>query len=226
VTAVYIYRHRHISEGLVDRSDDPQVRIRVEVRLVVRLHGMPDFRSIDLSPDHILDQVRLVADEAVMPDGPVVRAAGRDALEAVQIELALEGGVFRLLEKQWHDCGHEFFLLVDLEGPSVGLPSHDRFAEEASLRRVGFHAVQHNVELVGKGNGDTALRDALDADAPDRFLNGRGGRRYQVEPTGCRDQARLLGRLLRLPRCVHGSHDLGMTDWFSGLGITAAFAQH
>jgi len=43
----------------------------------------------------------------------------------------------------------------------MGLPSHNRFASEISIGRFGIHVVQHNVEFVGEGLGDTAPLDGF-----------------------------------------------------------------
>lgn len=61
--------------------------------------------------------------------------------EAVQVELALEAGIFGLIEELRHNFGYKLFGFVNNEGPSMRLPTND------GLVSASFHVIEHNMEF-------------------------------------------------------------------------------
>jgi len=77
--------------------------------------------SLDLGADHEPTNVWFATDQEVVRVGSLGVPAG-DADEVVNVELALEALVLRLIEVLGHNVGLKSLLVVNLEGSSVHSP--------------------------------------------------------------------------------------------------------
>mmetsp|Transcript_8891 Transcript_8891/g.16413 ORF Transcript_8891/g.16413 Transcript_8891/m.16413 type:complete len:209 (-) Transcript_8891:504-1130(-) len=103
-----------------------QRRHAVEVRLAVGTGRHPHSGALDSHPVDPVGEERLAPKEELVVV-PAAVESGREAGEAVEIQLALEGRELRLLEVLGHDDLHELLRLVD----------DDWYNEEAEERESG-----------------------------------------------------------------------------------------
>lgn len=125
-----------------------KIRIFVEVGLLVGSGWSPNTSALDLHPDHAVGQFGMSSKEVGVVISIAVRSLG-DALEAIQVQLPLEGWVLGLSKILWHDQVDKFLLLVNDKASTMWLPRGN------VLQPIGGVALEHSVELDRKGLGDT-----------------------------------------------------------------------
>jgi len=112
----------------------------VEIRLIAWTRGLlPDLGALDLFAHDARQEELLAPDEARVVYGPLVRTVCRQPVKPVEVELSLKGRESCLVEVDRQDGSDEFFSVVNLEGPPMGLPSDDR-CPVAPLLCLQFHA--------------------------------------------------------------------------------------
>ena len=77
----------------------------------------------------------------------------RQTSEAIQIQLALEGSKFGLIEVDGHDAFHKHLWFVHHEAPAMGLPGDD------VAETVSFNLVEQFVESDREGCDDASSGD-------------------------------------------------------------------
>jgi hypothetical protein len=104
----------------------------------------------------------LAAKKEFMVIGTTIRSAG-DAVETVQVQLPLKGGILLLLEEPGKDESRKVFRFQNEEASAVWLPTND----VGEMWLVVFNGIQHLVEFLREGHGNSALGVKL-------FYIGRG----------------------------------------------------
>ena len=109
---------------------------------------LPNTSPLDLYPGHGIGQLRPSSEKVGVVISVAVGTLG-DSLEAVQVELPLEGWILGLLEVLRHDQVDEVLLVVHDEAAAVGLPRCD------VLHPIRTVPLEHLVKFYGKWLGDS-----------------------------------------------------------------------
>mmetsp|Transcript_25598 Transcript_25598/g.55999 ORF Transcript_25598/g.55999 Transcript_25598/m.55999 type:complete len:202 (+) Transcript_25598:514-1119(+) len=117
--------------------------IGVEIGLLVRPGCPSDPGTLNLDPHHGTGELRHTTEEEIVMISVLIFSL-RDAAEAVQVELSLEGWEFTLLEVDGHDVLDEVLWTMNDEATTVWLPRNDIF------KPFVFRIVKHVMKLEGK----------------------------------------------------------------------------
>ena len=109
---------------------------------------LPNTSTLDLYPGHGIGQLRPSSEKVGVVISIAIGTLGY-SLEAVQVELPLEGRILGLLKVLRHDQVDKVLLVVHDEATAVGLPRCD------VLHPICTVPLEHLVKLYGERLGDS-----------------------------------------------------------------------
>lgn len=154
-------------DGLFGRNGGKITAHGVKVWLLLWRETFADLGSFDLLANHLAAQVSFSTNKASMKVRSLVPAVTKSR-KAVKIELSLKTGILGLIEKLWHDLCHKLFWFVHDEGSSMRLPADD------GLISLGFHVIEHNMELPRKSVVKRAYQQRSSQTQASYILQSRG----------------------------------------------------